>query len=101
LGVTVKTDSQSAPGAFARQSFWRRTLPRIGLRWWDLSADEPQQFPDSGEPENYILGQTDSPTASAALWEVVVPPTATILHRRTIADSYKELKLDNTTAIVD
>jgi hypothetical protein len=32
----------------------------VELRWenWDLTASEPAEFPDSGEPEDYILGKT-------------------------------------------
>jgi hypothetical protein len=74
----------------------------VELHWeaWDWNADEPEQFPDSGEPEDYILGQPDSPAASGALgdlWEVSVPPTATILRPKAIVDSYKELLLDMST----
>jgi hypothetical protein len=42
----------------------------VELHWeaWDLSAAEPAQFPESGEPEDYILG---NPTAKERLrqWE--------------------------------
>jgi hypothetical protein len=74
----------------------------VELHWenWDLAAKEPQQFPDTGEPEDYILGQPNSPTASAELgelWEVVVPATATVLRPQRIVYSYKELKLDINT----
>jgi len=74
----------------------------VELRWekWDLTADEPPHFPDSGEPEDYILGQPDSPAASAALgelWEVLVPDTATILRPEGIVDSHTELRLDLST----
>jgi hypothetical protein len=71
----------------------------VELRWenWNLKADEPEYFPDSGEPEDYLLGQPNSPTASAALgdlWEVFVPNTATVLRPGAIIRSYKELRLD-------
>jgi hypothetical protein len=71
----------------------------VELHWetWDLTADEPPEFPDSGEPEDYVLGQPDSPVASAALgnlWELFVPATATILRPRATVSSYKELRLD-------
>jgi hypothetical protein len=74
----------------------------VELRWetWDLTADEPPYVPDSGEPEDYILGQPDSPAASAALGElceVVVPDTATILRPEGTVSSYKELRLDLST----
>ncbi len=30
----------------------------VELRWedWDLNASEPASYPDTGEPEDYILG---------------------------------------------
>jgi hypothetical protein len=74
----------------------------VELHWesWDLTSDQPAHFPDSGEPEDYIYGQPDSPTASAALgelWEVFVPNTAAILRPRAIVSSFRELRLDLTT----
>jgi hypothetical protein len=71
----------------------------VELHWeeWDLNADEPQQFPDTGEPEDYILGKPNSPSASAALgelWELSVPATATVLRPKPIVQSYRDLKLD-------
>jgi hypothetical protein len=74
----------------------------VELRWenWDLTANEPSYFPDSGEPEDYILGQPDSPVAAAALgelWEVAVPDTATILRPQGIANSHEDRRLDLST----
>ncbi|HEY6944729.1 MAG TPA: hypothetical protein VI431_06290 [Candidatus Acidoferrum sp.] len=61
-----------------------RKVLTVELHWekWDWNADEPEHYPDSGEPEDYILGQPDSPSASAVLgdlWELVVSATAMIL----------------------
>lgn len=41
----------------------------VELNWetWDLEAEDPPYFPNSREPEDYILGQPDSPSDSAAL----------------------------------
>ena len=74
----------------------------VEVRWenWDLNAEQPPYFPDSGEPEDYILGQPDSPAASAALgelWELFVPNTATVLRPKAIVSSYRELLLDLST----
>jgi hypothetical protein len=68
----------------------------VELHWedWDVNAEQPAQFPDSGEPENYILGQPNSTEASAALadlWEVSVPNTAAM---QCLED---QLRLDLTT----
>lgn len=67
---------------------------------WDLALDEPPMFPESGEPEDYVLAEPHSVTASDALgdlWEVAVPATATITRRTPIVRSYKELQLDSST----
>jgi hypothetical protein len=71
----------------------------VELHWdaWNLDADEPPEFPDSGEPEGYVLGKSHSPTAAGALgnlWEVAIPNTATIVRLQSTVTSYKELKLD-------
>jgi hypothetical protein len=49
----------------------------VELDWesWDTTAEEPAELPESGEPEDYILGQPHSPTASQALgnlWELAL-----------------------------
>lgn len=69
----------------------------VELHWenWNLSAAEPAYYPDFGEPEDYILGQPNSPSASTALgdlWELVIPDTARILR-----NSPQHLRLDLTT----
>jgi hypothetical protein len=69
---------------------------------WDLSAAEPAQFPESGEPEDYILGKPHSERAAKAmgeLWEISVPPNARIVSPMgmDIARSHKELQIDLNT----
>jgi hypothetical protein len=69
----------------------------VELHWenWNLDAEDPLYYPDSGEPEDYILGQPNSATASAALgelWELLVPNTA-----RLMTDSQEQLRLELTT----
>lgn len=71
----------------------------VELHWeaWNLDADQPPEFPDSGEPEDYVLGKPHSPTAAEALgdlWEVAIPKTATIIRPQSTVTSYEELKLD-------
>jgi hypothetical protein len=74
----------------------------VDLRWeeWDLSAPEPASFPETGEPEDYVLGQPHSPEAAERLgdlWEVVVPPTVRVIRSRPIVESCKELTIDSAT----
>src|SRR5882724_7605545 len=65
----------------------------VELHWerWDLRDDEPAEFPDSGEPEDYILtGVHDPATAEALgdLWQVVVPNSARILRKTPAVRSF-------------
>lgn len=53
----------------------------VELAWekWNLSANRPPVYPDSGEPEDYILEARPSSAAERGLgdvWELVVAPTA-------------------------
>lgn len=47
----------------------------VELDWssWDMTEDEAPELPESGEPEDYILGRSHSPRAAASmpvLWEL-------------------------------
>jgi hypothetical protein len=74
----------------------------VELPWetWDLHAEEPAELPESGEPEDYILGKPHSPTAAAALgdlWEIAIRRSVTILRPTPIISSYRELRIDLST----
>jgi hypothetical protein len=50
----------------------------VELHWetWNRNSEHPAEYPESGEPEGYVLGKQHSPTASAALgelWEMLFP----------------------------
>ena len=54
----------------------------VELNWttWDLSTEEPPVYPDSGEPEDYILAGQHSESVSEVmgnLWELVLPTRGT------------------------
>lgn len=71
----------------------------VEVHWetWNHNEDEPPEYPQSGEPEDYILGKEHSPAAADALgelWEISVAPTATIMRPTPIVSSYKDLRLD-------
>ena len=71
----------------------------VEIRWedWDLNEDVPPQYPESGEPEDYILGKQHSPIVAEALgdlWEVSVARTATILRPTPVVNSFRDLRLD-------
>jgi hypothetical protein len=50
----------------------------VRLEWerWDQTDDEPQEHPEGGEPEGYILDRPHDPELAAQigpLWEIVLP----------------------------
>lgn len=48
-------------------------IVRIDWRSWDLTAENPEQFPPGDEPENYILGRKHNPALAqqiGPLWEI-------------------------------
>ncbi len=50
----------------------------VRLEWehWDWTADDPQEYPDGGEPEAYILDRPHDPELAmqiGPLWEVLLP----------------------------
>jgi hypothetical protein len=58
----------------------------VELHWetCNFSAEEPADFPSSGEPEDYILGKPHSSTVAMAmgeLWELVIPFNVEILRQ--------------------
>ena len=59
----------------------------VEVAWheWDLTALEPQYYPDDGEPEGYILGRPHSPDLAIAIgdiWEVVVSDSAEMVRHQ-------------------
>ena len=55
----------------------------VRLEWelWDREADEPQEYPDGGEPEGYLLDQPHSPEVSGLLgdlWEACPKQTTSV-----------------------
>ena len=64
----------------------------VCLEWehWDQAADHPQEYPDGGEPEDYILSRPHDPELAAQigpLWELVLPG----IRERAEADLVRDL----------
>ncbi|MEZ4222581.1 MAG: hypothetical protein R3B13_16695 [Polyangiaceae bacterium] len=61
----------------------------VWLDWqsWDSTAPEPAVYPDSGEPEDYILGRPHDESAAKALGELweLVPTERGVAARQTLS----------------
>lgn len=52
---------------------------RLDWQTWSTDTDEPMSYPETGEPEDYILGRPHDPTLLAQmprLWALAVRPTS-------------------------
>ena len=61
----------------------KRLVVRFDWHLWDRSAGEPPEYPEDGEPENYILGHPHSEQASRMIADVfeLVPKNAAAIDR--------------------
>jgi hypothetical protein len=79
--VTEATRQQLETGCFKGLQFTRaRYVKVVQLDWqeWDMLALEPQLYPASGEPENYIIKRKNCDRTAAlmpAIWAFNVPST--------------------------
>jgi hypothetical protein len=104
-GIVLTSNARSLLDSSGLTGYTFRPVDKkliVELHWenWDLSAPEPAFHPDSGEPEDYILGQPHSPEAAEQigdLWELVVPQTASVLRPRPIVQTTQELTIDSAT----
>jgi hypothetical protein len=87
----------SALNGFTFQPVAKARIVELHWHEWDRTTGDPPEFPESGEPEDYILAR--EPNADVAremgdLWELVVPITAIIGRPRPMVMSYRELYIE-------
>ena|SRR5579863_4136710 len=73
----------------------------VELRWenWDLQAEEPAEFPESGEPEDYILARPHEPTIANLLGDIfeLASTSSVKIFRREVVNDYTDLAVDTST----
>jgi hypothetical protein len=102
IGSVLLTDEArkhlegSGLGGFSFLPVEKKLIVELHWEQWDLTAVEPPEYPDSGEPEDYILERPHSAAAYdlGDLWELLVPVNVEILRLSPIVASYKEFKID-------
>lgn len=75
----------------------------VALDWheWDQDAPYPAEYPDNGEPEEYIDSGEHSPAVAAKmgeLWALDIPEVARVERDQSIVESRRELHLILATA---
>ena len=93
---------ESGLSGFRFQPVDKKLIVELNWQNWDLNAPEPAEYPEGGEPENYILGKEHSAEAAAALgdlWEIVVSKVAKVIkpNKPYTHNLYKEFLIDPAT----
>jgi hypothetical protein len=73
----------------------------VELRWehWDRASESPAEFPEGGEPENYILARPHSPQIAeevGPMWEVILPEENVKMDSVRIGRGVYEFRIDPT-----
>ena len=82
--VLTEVARQEAEAELPSLSFrrvWSTRIVRLDWSAWDAALEEPPVFPETGEPEDYILGQPHDPALAEQLgqfWELVPKVTPEI-----------------------
>ncbi len=82
--VTSDIKSELEASSFTQLTFAPVLKARIvEYQWeqWDLTSEKPAEYPESGEPENYVLARPHSPSIAEQLgdlWEVILPEDAEV-----------------------
>jgi hypothetical protein len=57
----------------------KKLIVQLDWHTWDKESEEPDEYPDGSEPENYILGQPHSASTAKEmgdLWELLLNESA-------------------------
>ena len=76
----------------------------VDLDWttWDLNAEDPPHYPESGEPEDYILSGDHSESLAGRMgdvWELVIPITGTFNNGTFIGNGLEAIFLRRTIKV--
>ncbi len=72
---------RSGLSGFTFQPVIKRHIVRLDWEQWDKARDEPDEYPETGEPEDYILARPHSPELAEQLgdlWEIALDEHADI-----------------------
>ena len=87
-GAIVVTDEfrglleRSALTGFTFQPVIKSRIVHLEWQNWDRTTEDPEEYPATGEPEDYILGQPHSPDIAeriGKLWELCLEEHAEVI----------------------
>lgn len=102
IGDVVVTDElrqalgRSCLKGFRFETVVKRLIARSDWNMWDQEADEPAEHPESGEPEDYVLGQPHSAEADEQmgdLWALELNRDAQTSREQAIVQHRRQIKL--------
>jgi hypothetical protein len=85
---------------FGFETVVKRLIVHSDWNTWDQDADEPAEHPESGEPEDYVLGQTHSAEADEQmgnLWALELNRDAQTRREQRIVQHRRQIKLVTST----
>ena len=91
-----KEIEQTMLRGFTFRSIEKTRIVRIPWHDGSRNTEEPPEYPDSGEPENYILGQSHDHQAAKEvgdLWELVPSMTCYTTRKSRIVNSHDDITL--------
>lgn len=96
--VKKKIEASDLKG-FQFQPVIKRHISHVDWTTWNLQNDDPEFYPDNGEPENYILSSPYSKETAdkmEAVWEIILEVNGTFINSRTYKPSDKDIDIMRT-----
>ena len=106
IGEVVVTEEtrqvlgRSGLKGFGFEPVVKRLIVRSDWNMWDQEADEPAEHPESGEPEDYVLGQPHSAEADEEMgdvWALELNRDAQTIREQPIVEHRRQIKLVTST----
>jgi hypothetical protein len=77
----------------------KRHISIVDWTTWNLESEDPEFYPDNGEPENYILGLPHSQELADKMenvWEVITDENVTFINSGTYNQGNKDIDIMRT-----
>jgi hypothetical protein len=96
--VKKKIETSNLKG-FEFKPVIKRHISIVDWTTWNLESEDPEFYPDNGEPENYVLSLPHSQELADKMenvWEVIADENGTFINSRTYKQGNKEIDIMRT-----